>query len=244
MKISEPYSVFPRIYDPIMEHINFQSWTNFILQSIEPSYPQSLLDIGCGTGSLLKEFPEISKKVGLDRSKKMLEMAMFRYPYADYIQADMDNFQVSSLFDLIVCTHDSLNYLTDPASLESHFQCVWNSLESKGHYFFDISSEYNLKRNFHNQTIRESYGNTSILWENSYNPSSREITSTLTFEVNERNGTEYFQEIHVQRFYPNEEIIQIAEKVGFEILRVGSDYKKWKQEPHCSLITFLATKIN
>jgi len=244
MKISEPYSIFPEIYDPIMEHINFQAWANFILTSIEPDYPKSLLDIGCGTGSLIKEFPDLSLKMGIDKSKKMLEIARFRYPYANFLEADMKKFEVPEKFDLVVCTHDSLNYLIESSSMKSHFNSVYKVLEDRGYYFFDISSEYNLKKNFHNQTIRETYGDVSIIWENDYNNNNREITSTLTFEVHTVDGTEYFQEIHIQRYYPNEEIIGIAEEQGFEILRIGSDYKKWKLDQNCSLINFLAKKIN
>ncbi len=242
MKNLDPYTLFPGIYDPIMEHIDFRAWTNFILASIEPHYPTTLLDIGCGTGSLIREFPQLTHKTGFDRSSKMLEIAKFRNPNCEFILGDMCKIQLNRNYDLIVCTHDTLNYIINVYDLESHFSSVRSALEDDGYYFFDISSEYNLKKNFHNQTIRETYGDTSIIWENIYNESKKEIISTLTFQVHSLNGTEYFQELHIQRYYSNEEIICIAEGQGFEILRIGSDYKKWKLDTNCSLINFLAVK--
>lgn len=242
MKNLPPYTLFPMIYDPMMKHILFKSWTNFILESMEPDYPTTLLDLGCGTGSLLKEFPPMLHKTGLDRSEKMLEIAKIRVPNVEWVVSDMISFKSPRLYDLVVCTHDCLNYIINIYELQMHFFSVRDALEKGGYYFFDISSEYNLKKNFHNHTIRESFDSMNILWENRYDEYRKEITSTLTFEVQTNRGTEVSREVHIQKYYSIEEIKILAEKSGFEVLKIGSDYKKWKLDPSASLITFLARK--
>ena len=242
MKILDTYTLFPGIYDPIMKHINFQAWGNFILRSIEPDYPTSILDLGCGTGSLLKELPPMILKTGLDRSEKMLEVARKRVRDADFHKMDMISFELTQKYELALCTHDCLNYITEVYDLRSHFKCVRNALADRGYYFFDVSSEYNLKKNFHNQTIQEKFENVGIIWENNYDPQKKEIISTLNFEIRGENGPEYFREVHLQKYYSVEEIIVIAEEAGFSVLRIGSDYKKWKYDPNTSLINFLLKK--
>lgn len=242
MKNLPPYTVFPTIYDPIMKHIMFKSWTNFILESMEPDYPTTLLDLGCGTGSLLREFPPMVHKTGLDRSEKMLEIAKTRVSNVEWILSDMINFQIPRVYDLVVCTHDCLNYIVNLYELQMHFFSVREVLEKGGYYFFDISSEYNLRKNFHNHTIRESFESMNLLWENTYDEIKKEITSTLTFEVQTPQGTESCREVHIQKYYSTEEIKILAEKSGFDVLKIGSDYRKWKFDPSASLINFLVKK--
>jgi len=48
------------------------------------------------------------------------------------------------------------------------------------------------------------------------------------------------KEIHVQKYFPPIEVSRLLEKTGFQILKMGSDYKKWKLEETACLVNFLA----
>jgi SAM-dependent methyltransferase len=241
MKIKNPYQIFSKVYDNVMSHINFQSWANFIQKSTKPSHINSILDLGCGTGSLLYHL-EGDTKIGLDSSPEMLEIAKNKCPNCSFEQGSLGNFNLKQKFDLIVCTHDTLNYLDDIYSIQDHFKIVHSHLNPGGYYFFDISSEHNLTNNFDNQTIQHSEDNISLIWENQYNSTKKEIVSTLQFFEHSENGTESFSEIHTQRYYTISEIKNSLKIAGLHFLKSGSDYKSWTVYKDCSLITFLTQK--
>ncbi len=243
MQIIKPYSKFAEIYDHVMGHIDFKKWALFILNSGFPNkIPSRALDLGCGTGSLFTYFPAMTYKVGMDISSEMIATANKNYPSAKFQLGDIRNFQFDSAFDLITCNHDTINYLTSVGELEQHFASIWNNLSDNGYYFFDVSSERNLTENFHDKIFRETIGNTFFIWENSYDQINKEIISSLYFGINDENGFTEFREVHKQRYFSNDEIKSALDKSGLQLLKIGSDYKKWTYDKNASLINFKVRK--
>ncbi|MDX1959720.1 MAG: methyltransferase domain-containing protein [Leptospiraceae bacterium] len=241
MEESKPYQTFSLIYDSVMAHIHFEDWAEFILTSL-PYTPKSVLDLACGTGTLLGEFLEIPEKVGLDRSEEMIRVGKTKFPFIEFTLNDLRKFNLNRKFDLITCTHDSINYLNDMYELEDHFRSVYKHLEINGYYFFDISSEFNLEKNFNNKTFKEKHGEFSLIWKNFYDPLKRKIISTLEFERIENEEKKKFLETHVQKFFSNTEILTVAKKSGLELVKIGSDYKNWSNKNNSSLINYLFIK--
>ncbi|MEM7181910.1 MAG: class I SAM-dependent methyltransferase [Spirochaetota bacterium] len=241
MNFKPAYSYFSQIYDPVMQHIDFRSWAEFILSAYREyaiKEPKSILDIGCGTGELLAYFPKKVYKCGVDNSLEMLEIARKKNPQINFIYGDMEKLKMPSTYDLIVSTHDSINYLTDFDKLHDHFSAIYSTLKTDGLYYFDVSSEYNLEVNFHRKVFREKHGDISLVWENFYDKKKREILSVLTFR---QSGEEYVEE-HRQRFYSQAEIKSILKHAKLQLLRIGSDYKTWSLDRKAALIGFLCRK--
>lgn len=192
MNLITPYSHFSKIYDSVMSHIDFQSWANFILEASYGDRPHdlnSILDLGCGTGILLSHFPKnLSLKVGLDISSEMLKIARKNLPDATFFRGNLINFQFPDQFDLITSTHDSLNYIPSEEELEQHFFSVFQNLKPGGYYFFDLSSEYNLIKNFHGNTFRETHGKTELIWENLYDPKKKRFFPASSSAKKTRKG--------------------------------------------------------
>jgi SAM-dependent methyltransferase len=243
MQVTKPYSKFSGIYDHVMGHIDFKKWALFVLNSGFPDkIPFRALDLGCGTGSLFKYFPATTHKIGMDISPEMIQTAKKNYPSAQFLVGDIRAFQFEYKFDLITCNHDTLNYLTVIEDLEKHFISIQNNLADNGYYFFDISSERNLTDNFHDRIFRETIDNTLFIWENSYDQKNKEITSSLYFGINDETGFHEFREVHKQRYYSNMEIKNVLEKSGLELLKIGSDYRKWTYDKNASLVNFKVRK--
>ena len=243
MKVIQPYSKFALIYDHVMGHIDFKKWALFVLKSGFPnSIPKTALDLGCGTGSLFMYYPAMTQKVGMDISSEMIEGAKKNYPNASYQVGDIRNFQFEYKFELITCNHDTINYLTEKEDLNKHFTSIRDALTDDGFYFFDVSSEQNLTQNFHDKIFRETIGDTFFIWENSYNERKKEIISSLYFGINGEDGFKEFREVHKQKYYSNDEIILALEKTGLELVKIGSDYKKWSYDKNASLVNFMAKK--
>jgi len=91
----------------------------------------SVLDVACGTGilySILKD-RNLSRYVGIDISKKMIEEFLYYYPYRDVRQG---NFETKLLlekpFDYIII-FNSIPHFND---LEAVFENAYNNLSSCG----------------------------------------------------------------------------------------------------------------
>lgn len=235
-----PYSEFAEIYDSVMNHVNFRAWSRFILDAVSPPYPRNILDLACGTGMLLKFFPTEASKTGVDISSSMLKAARVNCPQAVFIQSDIRTFRTLERYDLITCTHDSLNYFKDADELENHFVMIRKMLSRGGVYFFDISSEYNLSENFHKKTIRHSEGNIFLEWGNEYDPENTQIISTLNFTKLTVSGVEKKTEVHVQKFFSEKTVESALLKAGLSVKRKGSDFKTWTMEKKASLINYIA----
>lgn len=243
MQITKPYAKFSEIYDHVMGHIDFKKWALFILNSSFPNdIPRRALDLGCGTGSLFRYFPAATYKVGMDISPEMIKSANNHYPNSDFQIGDIRNFHFIDKFQLITCNHDTINYLTSTEDLERHFVCIRENLADDGYYFFDVSSERNLTDNFHDRIFRETIDNTFFIWENSYDSKKKEIISSLYFGINDDTGFKEYREVHKQRYYSNDEIRTALEKNGLEIIKIGSDYKKWSYDKNASLVNFKVKK--
>jgi SAM-dependent methyltransferase len=110
---------------------------------VETYHPtaQSILDLGTGTGVLLKGFEgRIGELVGLDISPEMLKVARHELPEAEFIEADMSNFELNREFDVIMCFFDSINHLQSFEQWESVFKGAEQHLAEDGIFIFDIAT--------------------------------------------------------------------------------------------------------
>ena len=74
--------------------------------------PQSLLDVGCGTGVHLAEFRKRLSVAGVDVSPDMLRVARHRLGKGvRLVQGDMRRFSVDSRFDVVTCLFSAIAYM-------------------------------------------------------------------------------------------------------------------------------------
>lgn len=93
----------------------------YMLNTIMPIQFDTVLDVGCGTGSLLYEIldhkPQV-KTTGLDISEEMLRVAKAKLPKrVELVRGDMEAIPIQNKsFDLVVAT-DILRYCSNPQLL-------------------------------------------------------------------------------------------------------------------------------
>ena len=77
------------------------------------------LDVGCGTGFLLSNFPDCNR-MGLDLSEAMLKQAKKCNPDVRFVQQSMaeENSALEGAFDLVTCTGQPWSYLTSMDTIE------------------------------------------------------------------------------------------------------------------------------
>lgn len=247
--MNEQYSALHRVYDYLMQNVDYKKWTEYIVELIKSSgeNPKNILELGCGSGNITVELLERGYEVvGIDISPEMLEIA--REKTFDFgnkiilIQQDLNeiDFEVYEI-DTVIATNDTFNYITDKNKLQSLFEYLYKRIKKGGQFVFDISSEYKLKNTLGNNVFGESFEDMVYLWENFYD----DETKILTMDINifEKENGMYFRdtETHFQRAYTREEIVKMIEKTGFREIRVFSDFEM-KYSEQAERIFFSAIK--
>jgi SAM-dependent methyltransferase len=104
--------------------------------------PSRILDVSCGTGTLVGELAKSAYAVGSDLSAAMIAEARKKYPGLAFHVADMAELQLAERFDLIVSPFDSINYLTEPGALGKALANVASLLEPRGCVLFDFNTPH------------------------------------------------------------------------------------------------------
>lgn len=98
------------------------------------------LDLCCGTGKLCGLFRDngfVSE--GVDISHEMLKVAREHYPDINFLEEDVSVFCRDNAYDVITCTDDALNHITDPEKLRSTIHNVGCMLRKDGLFIFDVN---------------------------------------------------------------------------------------------------------
>jgi SAM-dependent methyltransferase len=140
------YDHFARYYDALMD--DPLANVRRVLGYRERHMPtaDSLLELGCGSGSILAGLQQFRSLVGLDRSPQMLATARRKVPRARFVQADMTTFELGERFDIVICVFDTLNHLVSFDAWCSLFERVRAHLRDGGLFVFDVNTVGQLRR--------------------------------------------------------------------------------------------------
>jgi len=140
------YERFAPFYDVVMDDPGPRAArVNAAIDRHRPD-ARSLLELACGTGSILARLDTRAQLVGLDRSPEMLAVARAKVPGAQLVEGDMCRFDLGRRFDVIACVFDSVNHLLDVASWVSLFACVHAHLADGGLFVLDVNTVGELRR--------------------------------------------------------------------------------------------------
>ena len=136
---SDGYEIPPAIYDvgvgwdatPEVERLLF-------LARQHASLPRTVLELGCGTGRLLRALHARGRDVaGIERSPTYAEFA--RRSGTPYVQVgDMARFDLSRRFDLVFTSANTIRHILDAGDLARMWRCVADHLEPDGLFIADL----------------------------------------------------------------------------------------------------------
>ncbi len=92
----------------------------------------SVLDVACGTGAhdeILCQFYEVD---GLDSHPGFLQLARQRNPGGTYHEADMCNFRLDRMYDVVLCLSGSIGYAQTYGHLVAALRCCREHLTNRG----------------------------------------------------------------------------------------------------------------
>jgi len=103
-----------------------------LLSLLKPRY-RSILDAGCGTGTLTRRLAEHGPVLGLDASTVAIEHAReHRMKGVEYESGDLRTVELPGTYDLVVAS-EVLYYLR-PQDREAVIECLISALEPGGHF--------------------------------------------------------------------------------------------------------------
>ncbi len=218
------YAYLARIYDHLMEDVNYENWINYIehfLGKKEGDMKNQILELACGTGNISIPMGRKGYEItAIDRSVDMLSQAQQKANDLDlniqFYQQDMLNLQLQERYNTILCLCDGVNYILDLEDLRIFFLKVYSLLREGGVFIFDISTYYKLKEILGGNTYGEDLGNITYLWENYFSPEEEKVEMDLTFFQENKHGLyEKHKEFHIQKAYRHQELCSLLKKIGF-----------------------------
>ena len=139
------YNTFAKYYDQVVgDREEVACYFRALISRYHPK-ALSLLELGCGSGSMLKPLSKYYKCTGIDLSKSMLAMAANKAPKAHLILGDITKFNLNQKFDVVICPFDTINHITSFSGWRKVFKNAHNHLNSSGIFIFDVNTEYKME---------------------------------------------------------------------------------------------------
>ncbi len=219
----DPYSKLAYIYDDVMVHVDYKHWSRYIQEIVKRWKPHAkkILDISCGTGNLLLKLD--SKKYqlfGFDFSYDMLKIAikkskLLKMPICLW-QSNMISFRLKRTVDIIICLYDSINYLINETCWKKLLDCVYDGLSDDGIFIFDICTEKNSIKYFHNYSEKKRGNNYCYKRESKYDSQNRIHTNRFVIHFDSDKNT--YVELHRQQIFLLSEVLNIIRTDSFQLL--------------------------
>ncbi|MFH1457277.1 MAG: class I SAM-dependent methyltransferase [Patescibacteria group bacterium] len=140
------YDLFAKHYDEVMGDRSKNAAELQKLISKHHPKAKTILELACGTGSVLQHFAKRYGVYGLDLSSGMLSLARKKVPSGKFSQQDMTKFKLKEKFDVILCVFDSINHLLKFSDWQKVFKRAYEHLNEGGVLIFDMNTEVKLQR--------------------------------------------------------------------------------------------------
>jgi SAM-dependent methyltransferase len=213
------YQIFGKFYDAVMgdrsrpaEHLEK------LIQSANPS-ARKVLELGCGTGSMLKHLQHNYKVSGLDTSTRMLSIARQKVPHAKFFRQDMVDFQIDDRFDVICCVFDSINHVRRFSGWKKMFASVRRHLLPGGCFIFDINTQRKLERHIAEPPWVHRFGKNLLILNVTPLPNRASNWNIKVFEHLNANRYVLHEEDIVEVSFPSQKIVT-ALRIHFDKVRV------------------------
>lgn len=245
------YGFLAGCYDELTTDVGYSAWADYIQAHFQRrGLPgNTVLDLACGTGSLTRELAQRGyEMIGVDLSPEMLAEAAEKNQDVDgippiFLCQSMDKLDLYGTIDACVCCLDSVNYVTDPKKLQKAFERVYLFLMPGGVFLFDINTPEKL-RGLDGQVFLDETEDAYCVWRAEYSKRSRICSYFMDiFRLDEETGLwERGEELHRERAYEPQELVEYLTQAGFQDIRQYGNLKMRAPKSGEDRIFFTARK--
>ncbi len=182
--------------------------------------PTSLLEIGCGTGTMaLLLAKEGWKVVGVDTSEGMITQARQKgggdSTAVQFMAGDIRGLSLEREFHAAVSLYDVFNHLEEVDDLVSTFRAIRSFLLADGLFVFDVNNERGYRRLWRRNDVIRHHDFTMAI-TNSFDAAARRAVSEVT--VTFADGSPGVEERIVQRQFLKKEIREALRAAAFDVV--------------------------
>jgi len=249
-KESTQYSHFARFYDLLQSDVNYDEIAGFYSCLIK-RYGKTggtLLDLGCGTGSLSERMCEKGYDViGVDLSSEMLSVAYNKMCEKEleiqYVCQDMTSLELYGTVDVMVSALDCLNHLDGEKAVKKTFAKAFEYLEQGGLLIFDVNTAYKHKELLGDNVYVFEQEGLFCCWQNFYNEDDDSVDICLDFFEEQEDGSHLrFSEEFTEKAYPLDSISEWLTEAGFELIGMYDGFSDTPADELCERAVFCARK--
>jgi len=213
------YEIFGEFYDAVMgDRSRPAKHLGKLIRAANPN-AKNVLELGCGTGSMLKHLQHNYKVSGLDTSSRMLSIARHKVPHANFFRQDMVDFQIDGRFDAICCVFDSINHVRRFSDWKKLFASVRRHLPPGGCFIFDINTQRKLERHIAEPPWVHRFGKNLLIITVTALPNRASNWNIKVFEHSNANRYVLHEEDIVEVSFPSRKIVT-GLRTHFEKVRV------------------------
>lgn len=245
------YRRFAKHYDLLTRNVDYDliaSMYDFLAEKYGKK-GATLLDLGCGTGSICERMCKMGYDViGVDSSEEMLSEAYSKKCEEgldiQYVCQDMTKLELYGKVDITVSSLDSLNHLYSEKEFITAINKVSEYTNIGGLFIFDVNT---LKK--HSQVLSDNcfvYEEDGVMcvWQNFYDEETGGVEISLDFfEECEDGRYERYQEDFAELAYPLENIEKWLSEAGFEVLSKHDGFTMTEGSEESERVVFCARKI-
>jgi len=222
------YNALAGAYDVLMRDAAYRRRADLLTQRLQKKKVKTVLDLGCGTGTIACLLAERGFRVtAVDSSPEMLTEAerkaqgLENRPF--FLCQSIEKLRLLEPVDAAVSTLDVLNYLTGPKAVQETFRRVRRCLSSGGLFFFDVNTPYKLRR-MDGQLWLDETEDVYCVWRTEFSERTKVCTYWVDLFTRTPNGTWLRSgERHRERAYELDELRQWLTEAGFRKIKVVGD---------------------
>jgi SAM-dependent methyltransferase len=218
------YDAYADTYDDEKRLERYQGIVEQVEKLILQYLPEGarILDLGCGTGHLVRHLLAKGYRVtGLDSSERMLNYASQNSPLGEFILSDVCSFEFPPTFDAVISTNSPFHHILSFEELKCAFHNVYGSLLENGLFGFDLNVRESLQPGLtffgEHDDIRDDY---CKIQYSICEPEKKLIQAYYTvFQLIESNWQRFDWNL-LSKIYSKAEVQSALEEVGFTEIRI------------------------
>ncbi len=174
-----------------------------------------LLDVGCGTGAHIARLVDDFDCTGIDNNEGMLKVAREKVPKASFLRADMLDFDLGRLFDIVISMFGTVGYTTSLDDLQRVADNIAAHLVKGGVAVLEpfISREDYIPGHVAMDTYEDD--DVKISRVSTSRPDGDLCTFEMHYLIGEKGkGVRYILDTHTLRLYTPDELMRAMDAAG------------------------------